>query len=84
MDAARRQKNQPVLTISTMAKRRSPSSIASAIQVEMNISMSIRHGVLVPWFSAVAKEHKRFARFEVLVSVAAKFEPGERFAPEFY
>src|SRR5258707_465242 len=49
----------------------------------MNISMPIRHGIFVARFSALAEEHKRLARFEVLVSVAAELDPGGRFASEF-
>jgi hypothetical protein len=47
---------------------------------EMNISMPIRHGMFVTRFSALAKEHERLARLEVLVGVAAKLHPGGRFA----
>jgi hypothetical protein len=33
-------------------------------------------------FSALAEEHERLARFEVLVRVAAELHPGGRFASE--
>jgi hypothetical protein len=50
---------------------------------EMNISMPIRHGMLVARFSALAEEDERLARFEVLIRVAAEIHPGGRFASEF-
>jgi hypothetical protein len=48
----------------------SPGNIA-----EMNISMPIRHGMFVARFSALAEEHERLARLEVLEGVAAKLYP---------
>jgi hypothetical protein len=33
----------------------------------MNISMPIRYGMFVARFAALAEEHERLARFEVLV-----------------
>ena len=53
----------------------SPGNIA-----EMNISMPIRHGMFVARFSALAEEHERLARLEVLEGVAAKLHPSGRFA----
>jgi hypothetical protein len=48
----------------------------------MNISMPIRNGMFVAWFSVLTEEHERLARFEVLVRVAAELHPGRRFASE--
>jgi hypothetical protein len=48
----------------------------------MNISMPIRHGMFVAWFSALAEEHERLPRFEVLVRIAAELHTAGRFASE--
>jgi hypothetical protein len=55
----------------------SPRNVA-----KMNISMPIRHGMFVARFGALAKEHERLARFEVLVRIAAALDPAGRFALE--
>jgi hypothetical protein len=44
--------------------------------------MPIRYGMSVARFSALADEHERFARFEVIIRVAAELHPGGRFASE--
>jgi hypothetical protein len=44
----------------------SPRNVA-----EMNISIPIRHGMLVARFSALAEERERLAWLEVLVRIAA-------------
>ena len=55
----------------------SPGQVA-----DMNVSMPIRHGMFVARFSALAEEHERLARLELLVGVAAKLHPGGRFTLE--
>jgi hypothetical protein len=48
----------------------------------MNISMPIRDGMFVAWFSALAEEHERLARLKVLVGIAADLHPGGQFPSE--
>ena len=48
----------------------SPGNVA-----EMNISMSIRHGVFVTRVSALADEHEYLARSKVLTRIAAALDP---------
>jgi hypothetical protein len=49
---------------------------------EANVSMPIRHRMFVAWFSALAGEHERLARSEVLIRIAAKLDPGGRFTSQ--
>jgi hypothetical protein len=55
----------------------SPGNVA-----KMNISMPIRHGVFVTRFRALADEHERLARPEVLTRIAAPLDPDGRFASQ--